>query len=308
MRLALVLVLTGPLLAGAAGSWGCGNHYSQANPDDVLASARAMVENNDVHRLPDLFYAESKEMRRLLTQSGSVLRSLQALALELHRAFPEEIAAIRAQAEEAAQRGDATGFVGRMIGGQRGGAPMRIGRRGNQRTVEVGTSPGDRRQAFNDSMKELFADPYGWLERSEGRLSTQYIADDMAAIMWDGKPAFGVGMLMKEEAGKWYLMLPTTFPGSGQLFPSTPEMWEIAGSLIVALDNAIKDTHREVRAGKHRSLQDLSHSVGEKAALPAMAIMYAYQRALQVERQEQRERAQQAREAAQGDQPAGGGS
>jgi hypothetical protein len=305
-RLIVVLAIL-PLLVG---SWGCGRQYSQDTPDDVLRSARAMVENGDAHRLPDLLHAETPELRQLLTQFGKVMGSLQALALELHRAYPEEIAQIKAQAEEAASRGDATGFFGRMVGGM--GGPVQ------QRTVQMrgrrsGASPspqGGMQQSFNDMAKELFADPYGWLERSEGRLSTQYVADDLAAILWDGKPAFGVGLLMKQERGKWYIMLPSMVPGAGQILPSTEEMWQIAGALTSALDNAIKDTQREVRAGKHPTLEDLSRSVGEKAAVPAIMIMFAYQRAAQVERQERRQRERQereAREAAQRGEGGGGG-
>lgn len=305
-KLVMLVAMAAPMLIGTGGMWGCSRDYSQATPDDVLQSARAMVENGDVHRLPDLIYAESKEMRQLLTQLGPVLRSLQELAGELYRAFPDEITQIKTEAQQAAERGEASGFLGRMMGGAMGGGmggPQRGPAQGRNRRAGASTAPttspaaaGDMRRSFDAAMKELFADPYGWLERSEGRLTTQYISDDLSALLWDGKPVFGVGLLMKEERGKWYIMLPTALPGLGQLAPNSDEMWQIAGSLMAALDNAIKDTRREVRAGEHRSMEDLARSVGEKAAIPAVAIMFAYQRAAQVERREQREREQQARE------------
>jgi hypothetical protein len=295
-RLALVVMLALPLLVGAGGTWGCGREYSQATPDDVLQSARAMVENGDVHRLPDLLYAETPELRKLMTQFGKVLASMQSLALELHKAYPDEIAEIKKQAEEAAARGEATGFVGRMMSQaaptRRPPAGRRTGR--NQAQAAAPANPESMQQSFNQMAKELFADPYGWLERSEGRVSTQKVADDLAAIMWDAKPAFGVGLLMKEEGGKWYITLPTSMPGISQMLPSSEETWQIAGSLALALDNAIKDTQREVKAGKHPTMEDLARSVGEKAAIPAIAIMYAYQRATRVERQEQRQRDREA--------------
>jgi hypothetical protein len=296
MRVATVLMLSLPLAVGAGGSWGCGRQYSQATPDDVLESARSMVQNGDVHRLPDLVYAETPELRTLMTRLGTVLASMQSLALELHRAYPEEIAEIKKQAEEAAARGEATGFVGRMMSQA---APTRRppgGRRRGQTApaAAAAANPESMQQSFNQMAKELFADPYGWLERSEGRVSTQKVADDLAAIMWDGKPAFGVGLLMKEEGGKWYITLPTSMPGVGQMMPKSDETWQIAGSLTVAINNAIKDTEREVKAGKHPTLEDLARSVGEKAAIPAIAIMYAYQRATRVERQEERQREREA--------------
>jgi hypothetical protein len=292
-RLAIVFMLTLPLLVGAAGSWGCGRDYSQATPDDVLVSARLMVENGDVHRLPDLIYAESTELRNLMTQFGRVLRSMQLLAIDLQKAYPDEISQIKREAEEAAAKGQATGFVGRMMGQA---APARRGP-GNRRTrnAQQPAAGEGMQQSFNQMAKELFADPYGWLARSEGRVTTQKVADDMAAILWDGKPAFGIGLLMKEEKGKWYITVPTSMPGMGNLAPNTPETWQIAGSLALALENAIKDTQREVRAGKHPTLEDLSRSVGEKAAIPAIAIMYAYQRATRVDREEQRQREREAR-------------
>lgn len=289
----LMVLLTVPLLAGAGGSWGCGREYSQATPDDVLRSARAMVENGDTHRLPDLLYADSPEMRRLMTQFGKVLGSLQALAIDLHRTFPDEVAQIRAEAEEAAKRGDASGFLGRIVGAQTSQG-RGAGRRGSRSASPSGS--GDARQSFDQAMKELFADPYGWLERSEGRITTQYVADDLSAIMWDEKPVFGIGLLMKKEGSKWYIVLPTGMPGVGRLAPMSEDMWQIGGALAQALDNAIRDTQREVRSGQHASMEDLWRSVGEKAAIPALAITYAYQRAAQIERREQREREQQSRE------------
>jgi hypothetical protein len=306
-RLPLLLLLVSLKLAAAAGLQGCGRTYSQATPEDVLESARAMVEGGDAHRLPDLIYAESAEMRNLLTQFGRVLTSLQALAVELNRAFPAEIAEIRAQAEEAARRGDTTGLIGRMVGGQRSGMQNRSRQR-DQRQALGGSGTSGMQQSFNQAMQELVADPYGWLERSEGRLSTQIVTDDMAAILWDDKPAFGIGMLMKNEGGKWYILPPTLFPGANRFVPKTPEMWQIASSLVAALDNAIKDTQREVRSGKHSSLEDLARSVGNKAAIPAAAIVIAYERTRLLEEREERERRRQAAEAARSDAPAGTGN
>ena len=62
---------------------------------------------------------------------------------------------------------------------------------------------------FDNALKEPFADPYGWIAKSEGRLTVQTIADDRAAIMWDKKPVFGVGLMMRLDKGKWFVELPT---------------------------------------------------------------------------------------------------
>jgi hypothetical protein len=258
--------------------------YPQDTPEAVLTSARRMVENGHASRLPDLIYAESKPMRDLLNELGAVLGSLQALAREVQRHYPEEIDALRKEADAAAKNGQATSFLQKMVGQVAPGGRRNQRGRGPQLDLDA----SQQRRTFDNAMKEVFADPYGWLARSEGRLTVQTLTSDTAALMWDGKPVFGVGLLLKEDRGKWYLMLPTNLPGMGRILPKSDETWQIMGNLLDVLDNMVKDLTQDVRRGKIKRLDDLAHSAGEKAFIPAAIVLFAYGKAMDEERKAQR--------------------
>jgi hypothetical protein len=264
--------------------------YPQDTPEAVLASAKKMVQKGDADRLPDLIYAATPQMRDLLNEVGTVLGSLQELAREVQRRYPEEIAALKAEAEASAKNGQASSFVQKMIGqaGAMGG--NRRGRRGQP--PAAGAEMDDPRKLFDNAMKEVFADPYGWLAQSEGRLTVQTMTDDDAALMWDGKPVFGIGLLLHREGSKWYLMLPTNAPGLSKVLPKSKETWAIMGNLMAVFDNMIRDLTRDVRAGKAARLEDLGHLAGEKAFVPAVIVFFSYGRALEAEKKEAKAAAQ----------------
>lgn len=257
-----------PVLLLAAGCRDKG--YSQATPDDVLQTARLMVEQGDARRLTELIYADSPQMRDLLEHLGQTFQSLADLGIEVNRAFPREVAELRAQAEEAARRGEATTFVGRLAGL-------------SNRSVRVGASGEgpDPRDAFNQAAKELMSDPYAWLTRNADRLSTTTMTDDTAAILWDGKPVFGVGLAMKEEKGRWYVVLPTAVPPVSQIMPRNDAEWEIAHALVQIVDNALTDTAADIREGKAGNLEDVARVLGEKAFITTMMGMVAYGKAVE---------------------------
>jgi hypothetical protein len=252
-------------------------NYPQGTPQEVLTSARAMVLKGDANRLPDLIYADDDNMRAFLNELGQVLGSLQALALAVAETYPEEIAALRTEADSAAKSGHASSFIQRLAG-----------QAGMSRRARRAQDPQESRKLFDNAAKELFADPYGWIERSEGRLSVQTITDDTAAILWDNKPVFGVGLTMRADGDKWYIALPTTAPGISRVIPKTDEAWEVMGSLMDVFDNTIKDLTKDVRAGRAAKLDDLARTAGEKAFIPAAIVVLAYGKVLDAEREAQK--------------------
>jgi len=258
------------LLVGAC------SDYQQDTPDAVLASARKMVEKGDARKLTELIYAENKEMRALLSDLGGLLGSLQTLGGEVRKAYPKEIEKLQADAAAAAKDGNATSFLQKMMS-QAGG-----GRRRGQGQPPM--DPDAAQATFNNAMKELFADPYGWLQKSEGRISTQTVTDDTAAILWDGKPVFGVGLMMKQEKGRWYVMVPTSVPGVGSILPKTADGWEILGDVVQVFDNTVTDLTDDVRKGRCKRLEDLAAKAGDKAFLPAVMVFFAYGKYMEAER------------------------
>ena len=282
LSLALVVVLGLTVISIAGTRFLLHETYPQGTPEEVLASARAMIENGDAHRLPDLVYADTPDMRALLNQLGRVLGSLQDLAAEVQTAYPDEIAALKAQAAAAAASGQSSSFIQKLAG------QATMSRR-DRRSQD----PKAARALFDNAAKELFADPYGWLAESESRISIQSMTTETAAILWDKKPVFGVGLMMREQGGKWYITIPPN-PMLARVLPKSEESWTIMGNLMDVFDNTIKDLTKEVRTGKVPMLDDLARSAGEKAFIPAAITLFAFSKAMEAERKEQKARQQPA--------------
>jgi hypothetical protein len=255
------------------------SRYDQDTPESVLVSARQMVQDGHAERLTDLIYADSPQMRALLDQIGGLMGTLQDLALTVQKAYPKEIDKLRADAEEAARSGNATSFLQQMVG---------QASQGRRRRGDPPPDPDSMRSTFDNAVKEIFADPYAWLQKSEGRLTVKTVTDDTAALLWDGKPVFGVGLMLKEEKGRWYLMLPTVGPAAS-ILPKTEEGWEILGSLVDVFDNTLLDLSNDVKAGKCKRLDDLAAAAGEKAFLPAMLAFLAYGKYMEAERPDEQQ-------------------
>lgn len=265
--------------------------YSQETPDALLVSARQMVVDGNARRLPELVWADEPEMRPVFQRIGRLLGNLEQLGATVHEAFPDEIADVRAKAEEAAASGEGGSVIARMLTGQ--GMPSGVRSRGGR--VEVGVGPGD---GFNAALRELFADPYGWLERSEGRLTTEYVTDDIVGLAWDGRGVIGLQLI--ERNGKWYISSPTDLPIVRSRIPDDPDTYRILESLVATLDNAVRDLDREVKAGEIQSLTSLASEAGEKAAPMFIFGVIAYGKFL--EEREREERAERAARAENGEQ------
>lgn len=280
-----ILVIT--LLALCAPTLqGCGETYSQATPEDTIVSARKMIENGDTRQLSNLIYADNPDFRRLLNRLGLFMANLEGLGRSIQTRFPDDVARLKAQAEEAAARGQATSLFGQLSQNLR---PQRGGQRSGNRGGARGGRPGpEAEEAFNQALLRLFADPYGWLKESEGRLTTVFLTDNSVALLWDNKPILPpLGLTMRKDAkGDWFFVLPTNFPGAGNFMPDTPEEFKVFGSIIATFDNVVKDLRTDVDSGRITSIEQLSTKAGEKTFIPAAMVFLAFGRLQEAQRRE----------------------
>lgn len=248
---------------------GC-DRYPQDSPEAVLSSARKMVEDGKADRLGRLLYAENDDVKRVYRQLGTTLGNLQDLGKEIQKAFPKEVEELRAQAEEAARSGKASSLIGQAL--IQGTQQARGGRRRGPQQ-----DPTELRDAFDRTIKEIIADPYGWLERSEERLTVQRVADDTALLMWDGKPVLPpLGIALKEEKGKWYVVPPTNVLGAVPFMPRTKDEYDVWIRVMQVVDNMVVDLIKDVKGGKVRSIREVAEAAGEKAFIPMVLGMIAY--------------------------------
>ncbi len=264
----------------------CGRNdgYSQGTPDAVIRTAKLMVERGDAARLHELLYAENDDMRGLLKRLGRTLGHLQELGTEIGAAFPKEIADLKAQTEAAAKKGKATGLL-QQIASQTGmGGGGGFGGRGRPKLSQKDQK--EREELFNSAIKRLFADPYGFLEDTQGRLTTAEISDDLAAILWDNAPVLPpVGLTMRhhtaEDGMRWSVVLPLNLPFLANYAPRTRDEYKVLGSMVKTFDNAIVDLTKDIKAKKIASLDQVSKRAGEKLFVPAVMTVYAYSKVVE---------------------------
>lgn len=278
------------LLAAAAWAWASRpKHYDQNSPEAVLAAARDMVRTGRADRLPELVYAETPELRRLYDGVGRILGSLQSLAESINRRFPDEVAAYRRQAEEAAASGAASNLISRALQASRQG-------RAGQRRPDI--NPDEFKKLLDNTFREVFADPYAWLTRNESRLTTQYITDDLYGLYWDGKPLTpGNALVLARRDGRWYLDIPAKRFLGDRILKPTPESQHAYEAMLAVLNNTLIDVRRDVESGHADSLNRVAELAGEKAFMPMVFVFIAIDRIQAEERQARRDAQRQAEQA-----------
>jgi hypothetical protein len=263
------------------------NPYSQKTPEDVIKTASLMVKNGDVKLLPNLIYAENKDMRACLRRLSSLCENIGLLAIDLQAKFPGEVAKLKADAQQAASEGRSSSILGQLVSQAGGGTVnMGAGQRPQRRRGPQDLNPEqakEQQDEFQASATRLFTDPFGMLEEAEGKLSITPIDNDTVAILYDDKPVLSpIGMTMrKAQDGKWYVVLPTNLPGAKNFLPQNHAEYSIVGSLIRILDNAVIDLRKDVNSGELKDLDDVSRRAGEKAFIPMVSSFFFYSRAIE---------------------------
>ncbi len=258
----LAVMLSG---GGAGAARATGRDYDRSTPDAVLESVLLMVQAGDAHRLPELIYAESDEMRGVLNRLGNLLGSLQTLAAEIQNRFPQEAAELRARTIE-----QGAGRLAAAFG-------MDSPRRGRSDSPD-----GQRDRSDPQGLQTVLANPFAWLEAGHDRLSTIKTGDGFAAIMVDGKPAFGLGLMMRDTDRGWAVVAPLNLPLIRKYVPANRDEWSILASMLQVVDSAIAELAADVRNGKCRDVEHVSELAGEKAWMPLVMCVLAYNRAMEV--------------------------
>lgn len=225
--------------------------YSQASPEATIATAKQMVKDGKAGLLVKLIHADDENMSRCLNRLGHTLAHLQELAIELNRAFPEDVRKLR---DEAAKQTSASGLAGltRAFTG---------GRAGNRRD-------GPPSDAMTNSLTRLFASPFQVLEEESANLTALPLDGETCSLLYKGGPIIpAVPILLKLDPKdkRWYFVLPIDLPILSGYFFKTPEAWRTYTGLVATLDNIVKDLTQDVRDGKVKSLNDTARVAGEKA-------------------------------------------
>jgi len=175
-------------------------------------------------------------------------------------------------------RGDANFGVGRVQGD---GLRLDGASGSNAPSGDLfGSGPDSQRgrEIFNALAKQVFTDPYAWIDDQQDRLGTVYVSDEEVALTWDDRPIlppFGLTLRLCDD-GQWRLRLPTSFPFIRQVMPRNENEYMVFGMILKTIDNLVVDLTADLRGGEIHNLTDLADTAVEKAALPAIMIFVAY--------------------------------
>jgi hypothetical protein len=257
-------------LVAALALTGCKEEYSQESPEVLLESTRQMVVDGNARRLSEFIWTQSDGEKLVIDRVGRTLGALQRLGEAIRATYPEEVEKIRQQADEAAQNGEVSSMIGRALTAQGGVA---------RRAPDVMRDEQRMRQGLDSVVRELLADPYGWLERHGDKLEPMRITDDIVALSWQGKPVLGLRLV--EEDGKWYFRLPLDLPALKRFVPQSEAEFEMFAELIASIHNVLYDLTIEVENGEHKNLESVASTAGEYALPTAIMVMIAYGKALE---------------------------
>ncbi len=227
------------------------------SPDALVASVFSAVERGRPDLIPSLIYAENSDLRLVLDALADLFDSLDSLAATIQQRFPSEVESLRGQPASG-------GIVGALAGAQR--------------AAQAGGSQAPN--FSNASIRSLLADPFAAIRDARGRVSTAVVADDLAAVLIDSKPAFGVGLMLRRAEGRWWIDLPLNLPFIAKYSPRNTEEHQILASMIQVVDNTIVDLRQDIDAGKCANLREVSQLAGEKAFAPIALCVVAYDRAI----------------------------
>ncbi|MBN8596077.1 MAG: hypothetical protein J0L78_00215 [Planctomycetes bacterium] len=246
VRPALLLVLAVLTLAACSREPG----YSQATPEATIATARQMARDGKAGLLVKLIWSDDENMSRCLNRIGHTLGSLQTLAAELARAFPQDVQKLK---QDAMGQSSGTGLAGLSRTFTGGRAARR---------------EGAQNDAMNSALTRLFASPFEALQEQGENLTVIQLDKQTYSLLYKGGPIVpGVPLLIRlnPKDNRWYFVLPTDLPILKGYFFKSPEAWRVYTGLVATFDNIVKDLTQDVREGKVKSLSDTARVAGEKA-------------------------------------------
>ena len=135
-----------------------------------------------------------------------------------------------------------------------------------------------KKQAERDDLDEFarfLADPFGLIDANRSRLTVEDMGDGTAAILFDGKPPFGYGMLMREVSGQWKVDVPIDLLQNYR--PNTREEWQVLANMMLALERSLTAFEEEVDDGQFRDLRHACNRAGRLLGERAFVQAIIYQ-------------------------------
>ena len=222
--------------------------FNTNTPDDMLDAATEMVTKNHAEYLPTLIEIPARDVT-----------------------FDDGVTEASAISEVKAKAGDMLARLVRVAGVLRDRFPKQVDK-------EIKTVLGKGNKASTrDLAIAAIADPAAWLTAQRKLLTTTDLGDGTAALSFDGQPIFAGALTLTEPSDGWRIRFPVELVSSSKYWPDSREEWAVVASMMIAVENALKDFERDLQSGAIKNLDAASSRVGRLIgeSVVAQSIIYA---------------------------------
>ena len=239
-----------PILACVLGAaLGCKKpKFNTSTPEDMLDAATEMVAQNHAEYLPTLLDIPARDIT-----------------------FDDGVTEASAIDEVKLKAGDMLARLVRVAGELRDRFPKQV-----DKEIKIVLGKG-RNASVRDIAVAAIADPATWLTAQRALLTATDLGDETAALNFDGQPIFAGALTLTQTAEGWRVRFPIELVRSSKYWPDSREEWAIVASMMLAVENALKDFERDLNSGAIKNLDAASSRVGRLIgeSVVAQSIIYA---------------------------------
>ena len=239
-----------PILACVLGAaLGCKKpKFNTSTPEDMLDAATEMVAKNHAEYLPTLLDIPARDIT-----------------------FDDGVTEASAIDEVKLKAGDMLARLVRVAGELRDRFPKQV-----DKEIKIVLGKG-RNASVRDIAIAAIADPAAWLTAQRALLTATDLGDATAALNFDGQPIFAGALTLTQTADGWRVRFPIELVRSSKYWPDSREEWAIVASMMLAVENALKDFERDLNSGSIKNLDAASSRVGRLIgeSVVAQSIIYS---------------------------------
>ncbi len=222
--------------------------FNTSTPEDMLDAATEMVAQNHAEYLPTLLDIPARDIT-----------------------FDDGVTEASAIDEVKLKAGDMLARLVRVAGELRDRFPKQV-----DKEIQIVLGKG-RNASVRDIAVAAIADPAAWLTAQRALLTATDLGDETAALNFDGQPIFAGALTLTQTADGWRVRFPIELVRSSKYWPDSREEWAIVASMMLAVENALKDFERDLNSGSIKNLDAASSRVGRLIgeSVVAQSIIYS---------------------------------
>jgi len=185
--------------------------------------------------------------------------------------FDDGVTEASAIEEVKTKAGDMLARLVRVAGELRDRFPKQV-----DKEIKIVLSKG-RKASVRDIAIAAIADPATWITAQRALLSATDLGDETASLQFDGQPIFAGALTLTQTSDGWRVRFPVELVRSSKYWPDSREEWAVVASMMLAVENALKDFERDLNSGAIKNLDAASSRVGRLIgeSVVAQSIIYA---------------------------------